>query len=308
MPPVLTPQSVHVDAYLSAFSLKLTNDDYVGNALLPVLTVKKQSDLIAEYGREHLHAYDDTRSPGTPAMEIGHTVKSQSYFCMPHALKEKIPDEVRDNSDDVFKPYEDAVANVTDALLLNRELRIKQAVIDNGGLSSTDVSQGVQWDSANSRPDKDILTAIRTIHSKVFKRPNVIVIPFEVAVVLTQNDHIQELVKHTYNILRLEDVIILPKVLWGLTVYIAGAGRNTANLGQAESLGYIWGKDVVVAYVAPRIGPKVMTLGLCLVWKERTVKRWRDETISSDWVQVEEHTDEKILSKDCGHILKNVIS
>lgn len=305
--PGLSPQDVHVDQWLSAVSIRYENEALIGNVLFPDLTVKKQSDKIAVFGKEHLSTYDDLRAPGTPANEIGHTYGTQNYFCDPHALKHKVPDEVVDNSDDVFSPLEDATTTVTEAIALNQEKRIRDLVYDAGSaVPSTTVND--KWTTDTSRPDKDIIGAISAIHAKTFKTANTIIIPFEVAVSLTTNKHIQELVKYNQNLLTVGNFIILPSNLWGLNVKIAAAGLNSANLGQTESLGYIWGKNVIVAYINPRPGPRSLTFGLTMRWKTRQTTRWYQQDIKSTWIQVEEHTDEKILCADCAYILKDAIA
>lgn len=307
----LNPQDVHVDQYLSAVSIRYTNEQLVGTVLFPRIAVKKQSDRIATFGKEHFHTYDDLRAPGTPANQITHSYGYDTYFCEPHSLKEAIPDEITDNADDPFSPLEDSTSLITEALLLNQEIRIRDAINNNASIPKTDISAtSVPWDqSTSTNPDKDIInTAVARIHADTYKMPNTMIIPFEVACALTTNHKIQDLVKMTQNILNLDGVILLPKKLWGLDVHIAGAGVNNANIGQAENLSYIWGKNVYIAYVNPKMGPRNLTFGLAMQWKQRETKRWYDQNVSSTYIQVEEHVDEKFICPYCCHVLQNVIS
>jgi len=134
------------------------------------------------------------------------------------------------------------------------------------------------------------------------------IIPFPVAVKLTTNPKIQELVKHTMNVFTIPGTTsILPNPLWGHNIIIAGAGYNTANPNQTASNSYIWGNDVIVAYVNNSPGLKRISLGYVFQWKGREVKKWYKQENESTYIKVEEKTDEKVVCPNCAYILKKVI-
>ena len=296
---------VHVDAPLSDLSIKYTNDELIHEKICPSVTVKKQSDLYYIYGKENFKRVNSTRAPGSAARTINHTYTTGSYHCLSNALNEKIPNEVRENADTPLDPEIDATENVTDVLLLNKEVRVRDMLYN--GITNTGTPT-VKWDAASgSTPDVDILAAVSVIHVACFKRANKIIIPWAVAVKLTTNSTIKEMTKYTMNLLTIGSAIMLPNPLWGMEVLIAGAGENTANLGQAAVNSYIWGNNVVLSYVNPSPGLKRLSLGYIFQWKAREVTKWYEQKEKSTYVEIEEYTDEKITCKECGYILTNVL-
>lgn len=300
---------VHVDALLTGFSIKYRNPAYVGLQVFPEVKVTKQSDKYATYGKEHLVNKPDERAPGDPANEIFYSVDlTNTYYCDGHALKQKVPDKLKENADSPLEPEMDATENVSDSVDLNKEIRIKTASLNTATVSNT--TPTTRWDQANSTPIEDILqTAAKNVQNKSLKVPNKILIPFNVAVVLSWNSQMKEIVKYTNPSLLLQDEgIILPKKLWGMDVVVPGAGYNTANLGQTASLSPIWGTSVLVYYSAPSPSPRHVSFGYTFVWGKRTVSKWYDNPIKSTWIEVEEYADEKIICADCGYILNTVLT
>lgn len=294
---------VHVDQLLTGFSIKYRNPEYVGLRVWPTVKVKKQSDKYAQYGKEHLVVKPDEIGPGDEANEIFYTVDlTASYYADGHALKEKVPDEVKDNADDPLDPEFDATENVIDSIDLNREKRIK-AAIDAAGITSSTPSP--KWDAASATPIRDILqTAAKTVQNASLRVPNAILIPFNVAVALSWSADIKDLVKYTNpNLLIQAEGIILPKNLWGMEVIIPGCGENTANLGQTAVLSPIWDDDVIVFYKNPSPAVRHISFGYTFSWKVKEVKKWYEEKVESTWIQVKEYTDEKMVCADAAYIL-----
>ena len=97
-------------------------------------------------------------------------------------------------------------------------------------------------------------------------------------------------------------------------IIVAAAGYNTARDGQTDSMGYIWGKDMLLAYVAPRLAPKMMTLGLTYRWnkKQKEVKRLRgpkEEDRGGTYVRVGgDYYDQNVVAPQVAYLWKTVVS
>jgi hypothetical protein len=97
-------------------------------------------------------------------------------------------------------------------------------------------------------------------------------------------------------------------------IIVAAAGYNTTKEGQADSMSYIWGKDMLLAYVAPRIAPKMLTLGLTYRWNKRqkNVKRLRgvdEEDREGTYVRVGgDNYDQNVVAAECGYLIKNSVA
>jgi hypothetical protein len=289
---------VHVDGPLTDVSVKYFNDEFIGERICPIVQVRKQSDLYYIYGKENFKRIESNRAPGDAARTISHTYKTAPYFCRSSSLNEKVPNEVRENADTPLDPEIDATENVTEVLQLNKEVRVRDMLYNGITVSHSPV---IKWDAANNIFDKDILTGVASIHKRSLRRANKMIIPWHVAVALTTNSVIKELVKYTMNILTIGSAILLPNPLWGMEVLIAGAGENTANLGQTETLNYVWGDTIILAYVNPSPGLKRMSLGYIFQWKARETTKWYEQKEKSTYVEVEEYADEKVVCAECGY-------
>jgi hypothetical protein len=184
------------------------------------------------------------------------------------------------------------------------------------GLSTT-LSGTAQWnDYVNSNPIADIKTARLAMHAKIFTEPNTAIIPYQVMAQLEDHPDFIERIKYS------QRGVITPELIATLfnipRIIVPGVGYNTANPGQAESLAYIWGKDVVLAYVPSRPGPKQLAFGYEYVWPinglRQAVDRWREIQRKSDVIRVARRYDLKFTAVDAsakalgGYVIKAAVA
>lgn len=301
--------SVHIDVALSNISVGFPNNGMVGDALAPVVRVNKQSDLYYTFGREGWLPEDDYRAPGSEAVEIpGLAVSTTPYFCNERAMQIAITDEERQNADTPLSPDRDGVELVTSKLLLRRELRIKTAVHTTGNYHtghSTTLSGTDQWsDYVNSDPIGDMKTALRKVHSVLFMEPNLAVIPYEVMSILEDHPDFIERIKYSQPGVITADIIA--SVVGLQRIIVPGLGYNSAaNPNAAVSLGYLWAKNVVFAWVPPRAGLKTPAFMYEFNWRfpggrEQVAIRWRENPRESDIVRVKRRYDHQFIAVDGG--------
>ncbi|GAF80564.1 unnamed protein product, partial [marine sediment metagenome] len=71
----------------------------------------------------------------------------------------------------------------------------------------------------------------------------------------------------------------------------------------------VWGKDIVLAYLAPNPNsPRTMTLVLTFENKGRQVIKWRENSRKADAIEVCEILVEELVSEFCGYLLKDAIA
>lgn len=315
---------VHVDVALTNISIAWPNNEFVGNRLLPQVLVNKQSNFYYVYNRE-AWAVDpggDLRAPGTVANEIpGMTVSTQPYFAKEHALQTPVTDEERENAGSPFNPDRDGAELVTAKVLLGREIAMQTLVMTaaNYPAAHTVTLAGTtQWsDYVNSDPILNIKAGIRQVHSALFVRVNTAIIPWAVMSILEDHPDIIERIKYSERGILTEEIIA---AVFGIpNVIIPGVGIDNANPGQTSSLGYLWGKDVLLAWVPARAGLKIPAFGYEFVWgygggMPQAVDRWREENRKSDIVRLARRYDLKLTALDAnsksiaGYLLKAVIA
>jgi hypothetical protein len=298
--------NVHIDVALTQVSVAWPNEGLIGDQLFPAVTVKKQSDKYYIFGREAwLPENGDLRAAGTQANEIaGRSVSMDTYYAQEHALQIAVTDEERENSDSPFAPDRDGTELVTSRLMLGREVAMRnmaQTAANYSTNHSVTLSGTTQWsDYVNSDPIANLRTAKSTIHSKIFLEPTLGVIPYQVMTVLEDHPDFLERIKYS------ERAIFSPELLQAVLglgkVVIPGVGVNNAAEGQPVSVGYLWGKDVIIAYVPPRPGPRIPAYGYEYVWGTQYVDRWREEPRKSDVIRAQRRYDLKMTAVGDGGV------
>lgn len=315
--------NVHIDVVLSNISVGLSNKGFVGPVLFPQVPVNKQSDKYYVFGRElfTLEPSGDLRAPGTIANEIpGLQLSLDSYFAQEHALQIAVTDEERENADSPLSPDRDGTELVTMKIWLQREIFMRDLAVTAANYPADHVvtlAGTAQFnDYTNSDPIGVIKTGKRKINSKLFMDPNLAVIPYEVMTQLEDHPDFIERIKYSERGILTEEIIAA--VLGIPNVIVPGLGLNTANPGQTVSLGYMWGKDIILAYVPARAGQKVPAYGYEFVWKfgqrVQVTDRWREEPRGSDLIRVRRRYDLKLTALDAngksiaGYLIKNAVA
>ena len=97
---------------------------------------------------------------------------------------------------------------------------------------------------------------------------------------------------------------------------IGKAKYNSANKNQTASYSYVWGKDVVLAYVEPQPSLEGVCAWKTFRWRQMStdvgyqVRTYRDEAKGGggEWIEVENSYDEKAVCTDVAYLIDAVIS
>ena len=317
---------VHVDEVLTNISVGYPNNEFISERVAPAVRVTKQSDKYYIHGKEGwvLEPGSDVRAPGTVANEIpGLEVSTDTYFAVEHALQIPVTDEERQNADSPLSPDRDGTELVTSKVLLQRELIVRdlvQTAANYPGAHTVTLAGATQWSdygAGNSDPVGDVKTGIRQIHSVLFLEPTVGVFPYRVMSFLEDHPDFIERIKYSQPGVITADII--GSVIGMSNIVVPGAGHNTARMGQAESLAYIWGDDVLLAYVPSRPGLKIPAYMYEFVWRYpngqvQVVERWREPARKSDLVRVSRRYDHKFIAVDgtgdtiAGYLIKDAVA
>jgi hypothetical protein len=308
---------VHVDQVLTQISIGYKNEALVGDQLFKSVPVKKKSDKYYEFGREGWLPEDDRRAPGAAAREIvGAKVSTHTYYAEEHSLSIAVTDEERENVDSPLAPDRDASELVTDKVLLSRERTIQvlatTAANYHADNTVTLTPATDTWDVyATSDPIGDLRTGKSTVHSKIFREPTLGLFPYQVMTKLEDHPDFLERIKYS------ERAIFSPDLLAAIIglgkILVPGTGINNAQLGLPDDIGYLWGVDVVLAYVPPRPGMKIPSYGYEFTQGGQVVDRWRVNERKSDLVRVSRNYDIKMTAIDssgdqlAGYLIKTAV-
>jgi hypothetical protein len=296
--------------------------ELIADQVAPRKTVAKESDKYPIYGRQDQRQYSTLRANGAQANQINaFAIESEgTYSCDEHALKDVVTDRDRDNADAPIDVEFDTTEGLTAAVLLGRERRVAAlcttyANFATSGnritLSGTSQFNNAGYDAAVTADrtlsiESRISVGKEAIRTYTGVKPNTIVIPAAVAEVMKQDTKIREIIKYTDSSLLVNGD--LPRTLWNMNVLIPGGIYDSANMGQSFTGADIWGKNIFMFYKSPTISPRSMSFGLTFEPRSRYVKKWRDEGVSGDYVEVSELLDEVILSEYCGYLIYSCIA
>jgi hypothetical protein len=316
--------NTHLDIILSNISVAWPNNGLVGNVLYPQVPVKKQSDKYYVFGREAwgIEPGGDFRAPGTEANEIpGLELSTDTYFAKEHALQIPVTDEERENVDSGLAPDRDGTELVTSKIMLAREIAMMTQATTAANYASgyTVTDSGTsQWsDYVNSDPIGQVKTGRRKIHSGLFFEPNLGIFPYQVMSILEDHPDFIERIKYSERGIITSDIMA---ALFGVgNIIVPGVGYNSANPGQTAALGYLWGKDVILAYVPLRAGLKIPAFGYEFVWgyggsRPQVIERWREEKRKSDVIRCSRRYDLKMVAQDAsakqiaGYLIKAAVA
>lgn len=318
---------LHIDKALTNMSVQYLQDEsnFIAGQVFPMVPVQKQSDRYFVYKKEDWFRDDaQERAPGTESAGGDYDIdNTPTYFCRKYAFHKDVFEEDRANADDPLTPDEDAVAFVTDKILLNKENNWARTFFKTGvwgtdlqGAAAAAAGKVVYWDDyANSSPIEDI-TAASTAQAEVTgKRPNTIVMGRRAYDALKNHPDFLDRVKYTQKGVVTTDLIT--QMFDVDRVLVANAIQNTAKKGQQAEMSFILGNHVLLCYTtnAPRL--KTATAGYTFVWTGLMgsnalggrINRFSMPQlgIGTERIECELAYDMKVIAADMGTFIENAV-
>jgi len=256
----------YLDQPLNNVSVGYRNDDYFGERLFPVTSVRKQSGRYWVFGKEKFKQYETVRPARAEAREIAPWSLSNSpYFCDDHSLKDAISDEELANSEGTDLEV-NTVENLTDAILLDFEIRVMNVMLGaNTPVPNTTLSGTSQWsDFVNSDPIGAVEVQKTVIKQAIAMTPNTLAVSYPVYSTLRQHPRIIDRFKYAQVGLLQADHL---KSAFDVdNFWVLGAEYDTSNEGQSPALSFVWGKHAILGYVPPEPRLREPALGYTFRW------------------------------------------
>lgn len=237
--------------------------DYVSEKWAPNLQVAQNSGKIGNYGKDHLRIVNTVMGGRGKAPRLQSiTRSSNTYLVEPHGLEGLVTKEDYRNVEDPYDAERDETLGLTTVLWLGKE----KALADSLGSTST-ITQNVTLsgtsqynDYTNSDPLGDFKTARSTVRANGVP-PNRAIMDWAVADTLAYHPGILEALGYTQNRAGQLSEAELAKAMGIQMLHIARAIYNTADEGQSDSLGAVWGKDIVFYYAPMAAGRYQKSVG-----------------------------------------------
>lgn len=316
-----TPGDIHINRLLTDFSVAYAQNpaNYIAEQVFPSHNVMKQSDLYAVWSREELLRVSMVRrARATASPTMDYLTSTDTYFCDKFSVKVAIDDDQRRNADDQFDLDRQATNRLVQQDLTLREIEFNANFMVTGKWD-IDKDGGtidfVQWDDGASTPIEDMVDFKLEIAGNTGFTPNVLVL--DALGWGKLKTHADILARITGGSTTGDPAAINMRLVAELfeldRIVVSSAIQNTSTTG--ESYSRIAGKHGLLLYVSPDTGLETPTAGKTFVWSNRfgaqdgrTIKKWRDENIESDYVEINSTWDMKITGADLGMFLENIIA
>lgn len=329
-------ETVHVKKTLSGVAVAYFQQPgvFIAQKVAPFARVAHKSDYYFIYGMEHFDVVDAVRRPGTTPVAVEHTVSTDQYVCDEYSMREKVTDEEVEEADDPLEPQADATNYVSERLALSHEYRIATQLRDITNYQTNftvTLTDGDQWnEGTSSEPIQDMQTAIDAIVARGVM-PNTMWMGYPVwsQGIAHHPDFVNRLQSNNPQVVTAQ---LLMTLFPGIdTVALGSAVYNTAEEGQPQDLGFVWGRDFGVAYVN-RTMPRKKAPSYCysFLWPysvtagrirrtnqpgarngapfQARTYRHADEGAKSDWVEVAYRTGFKIVGPYMGYLIKDAVA
>jgi hypothetical protein len=312
--PQPTPGDVHVDAAMTQVSLNYRNTGYVAESVFPRVPVAKQSDRYYIFNKGAWFRDEaSVRAPSSRARRGGYSLSTDTYFANEWAFAKEVPDEVRENADQPLSPDQEAVEFATDKVLLRKERLVAQLVLTPANWShSADVAGSWAAGTGNTFIS-DIEDACDTVRKATGRRPNALLIDAGTLKELKQEATVLERIKYTERGIVTPDLVAamfdLEEVLVGAAIHsTAGEKADGSDFAAANVWEVNPGKGSAFLFWRPKqAGIMIPSAGYSFVWRERRVRRWREEAEHQDVIEASESFDPKGCGADLGYLFYDTI-
>ncbi len=322
-----SPQSgvrgVHINRDLTNFSVMYRGQGYIADQIFPVFGVKNESDDYWSWDKGQ--AFREGRADGLDTLvadgaaseeeSYGATIKQ--YRTRAFKRKTRITDRERNNADDSLQLERNKIQLVQDKILRGYELRVANIVTSTSTYAASNfvtLSGANQWNNASfvsqsSQVQSTIVQNIETGMDAIRKAtggllPNTIILPFGVEMVMNADKGLNDSIKYT----QAKFGGLIPDTWMGMRVLRPQAMFTTALEGENVTLGDIWGKHVVLAYVNPNPGLNCLTFGTTFRSRNWLVRQWRNEELESTYYEPSIIQDERLITADCAYLIANAIA
>ena len=270
---------VHVNALLTQLSIAFYNEPgaYVADQVFPLVYVPKKTDIYPKYDRGFFFADEGNamlRAPGTKAARSGFTVnKSNTYACENWAVGFAIPDELRANVDAPFDMDRDGTLLITELISIRRERAFAAdfmaGSVWTGSSTGSDITVGTKWDDVTSDPMSDVKAQSRSIHTKIGRRPNTLLIGRIVWDRLMDHPDILDRLKGgaTPDNIAIATKAAVASLLDVERILVGDAVYRSSAEGATTTLAAVMDDDALLLYLPARPSLLTPAAGYTFVWE-----------------------------------------
>ncbi len=325
-----TPGDLHINRALTNLSIKYMQEPsaFIADRVFPMVGVENQSDKYWIYDRKGSNILKiDKRAPHTRVPRISATRSTDSYYLDVYAIGAEIDDQERANTDiaDLDTDYTELL---TRQILLKKEYDFATNFFATGkwGKEYTAVTQGtpnstqfLRWNDDASDPVDDVIEAVTYMLETTGYRPNKLTLGYNVWNSLKEHPALIDRLKYggqvTGTLAKVSKQMIA-QLLEIDEILVSEAIYDTKDTDpDTEDNSFILGNHALLTYTQSSPGLRKPSAGYTFYWNAFygsqygfRMKRYREEAISSDVIELQGAFTQKQTGSDLGILFYNAYS
>lgn len=317
----LATQRPDIQEAFQEFGLGEDQLNFIGDQVLPVFEVPTQAGNSGRIPLEQILQDTDTRRNDRGTYNrITWKFSPDTYDCEEHGLEGPVDARTRAKYANYFDASVITAAIVRDRVLRAREQRIADAVFNATTFTSQTTNVTNEWDknhASDATPIINVNDAVNAVYDRTGIWPNALIINRKVFKNLKLLDDIKEAIaasgagdpnkQSDITAQMLAQVFDLDRVI------VAGGAENTADEGQAASIGQIWSSEyAMVTRVATTRNYQEVCLGRTFHWNEDgstpagTIESYEENATRGEIFRCRMDSDEKLIYPEVAQLLDNV--
>jgi hypothetical protein len=306
--------TIHVNKALTTVAAGYKNADFIWNRVLPAIPVDKETDLYYEFGQEFLRYYGEKRADKTPARRIdSYSASTKTYICEVHSYKDLVSDRERSKADPIIQPDKRVLQNVARIVDMDIEQDVAAQVQATGNYTGMNADPDVNWNAneAGSDPIGDVLAKKDLVQNEIGVEPNIMIINKSVFNQLKVHPQLLDYYKYTgVPVLTTE---LIAKAFELQEIIVGKAIAITSKPGQTITKSKIWASNhASLLYRTSSPAMEEPSWGYTFMHKlfggmTAKAKKWRDEDLAGDYIEVTRSYDIKVTGQKAGYLLTNVL-
>ena len=304
------PVDLHVDALLTQLAIDYANEEaaFVANRVLPRLSVNRESDKYAVYGKEALRLEGDLkRAPKTLYATADWDVTTEDFRTEEYGVTYPMDDRERLNADAGMDPDQASTRKLMGIMLVRREADVRDLISNTAVVTqNTTPAAAAKWSTeSSSDPLAAVDTARTAIRRATARNPNCLLLGAAVWDVVKRHPALLSLVKVTDGMVTRQMAAQLFEVD---EIIVGGAIYDSANGGQAYAGADIWGKDAWLFYRTASPSLYEPSAGYQLVFEDLVTERFRADDRRLTVIRTRENRDEVVVDAGAIYYFKSVIA
>lgn len=241
-----------VDPVLSALALGYSNAEFIGDQLLPFVTLDKEGGKIPRFGKDVFRLYATERALRAKSNRINpDDVNGIDISLDEHDLE--YPIDYREDAEAAFPLQAHATNRVVEGIRLRHEAMVASITQNPANYPTGNkiaLSGSAVFTDPNSDPEGVVDEAKAAVRNKIVKEPNTMVIGYKAWRALKRHPKLKAILSDTRS--RLVQIADLREI-FEIENIVVGKGIYSTDNGVVTDL---WGGNLVLAYV-PKAAPAV---------------------------------------------------